>query len=115
MRFAITEPVVDRSTNRRMRLPSINPPLPAATASTMSGVGRLAITVSARSATSRTEPAGSAPSFTSRSIASRPGVEHHHPVARLDQTAGHMEPHLAQSDEADVHVRSFPLLLLRSM
>jgi hypothetical protein len=71
MRVAITEPVVDRSTKRRMRLPSISPPLPAATASTMSGVGRLAITVSTRSATSRTEFAASAPSATSRSIGSR--------------------------------------------
>ena len=71
MRFAITAPVVDRSTNRRTRLPSISPPLPAATANTMSGVGRLAITVSTRSATSRTELAGSAPSATSRSIGSR--------------------------------------------
>ncbi len=98
-----------------MRLPSINPPLPAATASTMSGVGRLAITVSARSATSRTEPAASAPSFDQPLDRLGPGVEHHDPVARLDQTAGHMEAHLAQSDEADVHVRSFPLLFLRSM
>src|SRR5262245_5011434 len=71
MRLAMTAPVVERSTKRRTRLPSMTPPLPVATSSTISGVGRLAITVSAASATSRAEPAACAPSAVSRSIGSR--------------------------------------------
>ncbi len=105
MRFAMTAPVVERSTKRRTRLPSITPSAPVATASTMSGVGRLAITVSTVSATSRTEPAACAPSATSRSIASRLRVEHGQPMPGFEQTAGHGEAHIAQTDEADVHMR----------
>src|SRR5262245_23227166 len=71
IRLAITAPVVDRSTKRRTRLPSITPPGPVATASTTSGVGRLTITVSTASATSRGEPAACAPSAMRRSMASR--------------------------------------------
>src|SRR5262245_47276659 len=71
MRLAITAPVVDRSTKRRTRLPSITPPGPVATASTTSGVGRLTITVSTASATSRGEPAACAPSAMSPVTTSR--------------------------------------------
>src|SRR6266446_6677619 len=71
MRLAMTAPVVDRSTKRRTRLPSITPPGPVATASTTSGVGRLTITVSTASAISRGEPAACAPSAVRRSTASR--------------------------------------------
>ena len=70
MRCAITEPVVERSTKRRTRLPSITPRGPVATASTMSGVGRLAITVSAASATSAGERAALAPRAVRLPIAS---------------------------------------------
>src|SRR5499433_855294 len=73
MRLAITAPVVDRSTKRRTRLPSITPPGPVATASTTSGVGRLTITVSTTSAIPRWEPAAFAPSAVRRSMASRRG------------------------------------------
>jgi hypothetical protein len=68
MRLAITAPVVERSTKRRTRLPSMTPPVPVATASTISGVGRLAITVSTSSAISRGE-AARAPSAVRRSTA----------------------------------------------
>ena len=71
MRTAICEPVVDRSTNRFTRLPSMTPSLPVATLSEMSSDGRLAITVSTLSATSFGEDAAFAPSATSRSTASR--------------------------------------------
>ena len=108
----MTEPVVERSTKRRTRLPSISPPLPAATASTMSGVGRLAITVSTRSATSRTERRGlrAERGETVDGFASR--VEHDDLMPGLDQPAGHVEAHLAEPDEADVHVGFLPRSLL---
>ena len=70
MRCAITAPVVDRSTKRRTFLPSITPSGPVATLSTMSGVGRLAITVSTMSATSFGERAATAPLAARSPIAS---------------------------------------------
>ena len=70
MRCAITEPVVERSTKRRTFLPSITPSGPVATLSTMSGVGRLTITVSAKSATSFGERAAMPPSAAISPIAS---------------------------------------------
>jgi hypothetical protein len=70
MRPAITAPVVDRSTKRPTFLPSITPPGLVTTASTMSGVGRLAITVSAASATSAGERAAIAPRAARLPIAS---------------------------------------------
>ncbi len=71
MRTAICEPVVERSTSRLTRLPSITPSLPVATSSEICSDGRLAITVSVRSATSFGEDAACAPSATSLSTASR--------------------------------------------
>jgi hypothetical protein len=70
IRTAIREPVVDRSTKRLTFLPSITPPLPVATSSEACSEGRLAITVSVRSATSLGEAAAVAPSATSLSTAS---------------------------------------------
>jgi hypothetical protein len=61
MRCAITAPVVDRSTKRFTRLPSITPSGPVATLRTMWGVGRLTITVSTMSATSFGERTATAP------------------------------------------------------
>ncbi len=59
-------PVVDMSRKRLTFLPSITPSLPVATLSTMSGVGRLAITVSTWSATSLGDFAATAPSVVRR-------------------------------------------------
>ena len=70
MRCAITEPVVDRSTKRLTRLPSMMPSGPVATFITISGVGRLTMTVSAASATSLGERAATAPSAVILPIAS---------------------------------------------
>src|SRR6516225_3186291 len=70
MRCAITAPVVERSTNRFTRLPSITPLGPLATLRTMSGVGRLAMTVSTMSATSFGERAATAPRAARLPIAS---------------------------------------------
>jgi hypothetical protein len=70
MRAAITAPVVERSMKRRTRLPWMMPSAPVATASTMSGVGRLTMTVSTASAMARGEAAAVAPSATSRCTAS---------------------------------------------
>ena len=67
---AITEPVVDRSTKRFTFLPSITPSGPVATFSTMSGVGRLTITVSAESAISLGERTAMPPSAAILPIAS---------------------------------------------
>ena len=67
---AICEPVVERSTKRLTFLPSITPSLPVATSSEACSDGRLAMTVSTRSATSFGEDAACAPSATSASTAS---------------------------------------------
>src|SRR5260370_1429882 len=64
------EPMVERSTKRLARLPSIPPPAPVATSSEACSDGRLASTVSARSATSFGEEAACAPSATNLSTAS---------------------------------------------
>src|SRR5260370_14413872 len=70
MRTAICEPTVERSTKRFTSLPSITPPVPVATSSEAGREGRLASTVSARSATSLGEEAACAPSATNFSTAS---------------------------------------------
>ena len=70
IRTAICEPTVDRSTKRLTRLPSITPLAPVATSSEACSEGRLAITVSTRSATSLGEAAAYAPIATSLSTAS---------------------------------------------
>ncbi len=67
---ATCEPVVERSTRRLMRLPWMTPPSPIATFSEICSDGRLAITVSTRSATSCGEEASLAPSATSGATAS---------------------------------------------
>src|ERR1700691_59630 len=99
---AITEPVVERSTKRRTFLPSITPLGPVATLSTISGVGRLAITVSAMSATSFGERAATAPrgEIADRFLA---GVVDDDLVPGLDQTPRHVRAHIAETDETDVH------------
>ncbi len=66
--IAMRAPVVDMSRKRFTFLPSITPSLPVATALTMSGVGRLAITVSTRSATSLGDVAATAPMLVRRDI-----------------------------------------------
>ncbi len=68
-RCAMRGPVVDRSTTRRTRSPPAIPSSAVATAKTTSGEGRLTITVSTRSATSRADLAGAAPNATRRSMA----------------------------------------------
>ena len=111
----MTAPVVERSTKRRTRLPSITPSAPVATASTMSGVGRLAITVSTWSAISRGRSGGSRAERDEPVDRLTPRVEHDHPVAGLDQPAGHVEAHLAEPDEADIHVRLSLAIALRAV
>ena len=108
MRCAITEPVVERSTKRRTRLPSITPSGPVATLSTISGVGRLTITVSAMSAISFGERA--ATRAERGEIADRflAGVVDDDLVAGLDQPPRHVRAHIAETDEADVHELSSP-------
>ncbi len=103
MRCAMTEPVVERSTKRRTRLPSITPSGPVATLSTMSGVGRLTITVSAASATSLGERAATAAER--RDVADRllADVVDDDLVSGLDQPPRHVRAHIAETDEADVH------------
>src|SRR5438105_10591744 len=64
------EPTVERSTKRLTRLPSITPPAPVATSSEACSDGRLASTVSQRSAMSLGDDAACAPSATSLSTAS---------------------------------------------
>jgi hypothetical protein len=64
------EPTVDRSTKRLTRLPSITPLCPVATSSEACSDGRLAITLSTRSATSFGDDAAFAPIATSLSAAS---------------------------------------------
>ena len=86
----MTAPVVEVSTKRRTRVPSITPFGPVATASTMSGVGRLAMTVSAWSATAAGEDAAARAARSERLDGLGPRVVHHEPVARLDQAAGHV-------------------------
>ena len=67
---AMREPVVERSTKRLMRLPCRRPPSPTATLATICGSGRLAITVSTRSATSCGDEASFAPRATNGATAS---------------------------------------------
>ena len=64
------DPTVERSTNRLTRLPSITPLSPVATSSEACSDGRLASTVSVRSAMSFGDDAACAPSATSLSTAS---------------------------------------------
>ena len=59
--FATRGPVVERSTNVFTREPDEIPSLPSTTSSTTAGTGRLAITISARDATSAGEDAVAAP------------------------------------------------------
>src|SRR6266436_9207455 len=70
MRTAMCDPTVERSTKRFTSLPSITLPVPVATSSEACSDGRLASTVSARSATSLGEEAACAPSATNLSTAS---------------------------------------------
>ena len=70
IRTAICEPTVERSTKRLTRLPSITPPAPVATSSEACSDGRLASTLSQRSAMSFGDAAACAPSATSLSSAS---------------------------------------------
>src|SRR5687767_4909513 len=58
---AVRGPMVDRSTTVFTRLPSITPPGPSATCSTICGVGRHRNSVSTWSATSLVEPSFEAP------------------------------------------------------
>ncbi len=67
--FATRGPVVERSTKVFALPPSITPPLPSATAFTMSGVGRLTSTVSHLDATSAGDVPRFAPRCSSRCIA----------------------------------------------
>ena len=97
------DPTVERSTKRFTFLPSITPPAPVATSSEACSDGRLASTVSARSATSFGEAAASAPSATSLSTASLRWFEHDEPMPGLDQAARHGKAHLSEADESDVH------------
>src|ERR1700674_4683584 len=64
------DPTVERSTNRLTRLPSIAPLSPVTTSSEACSDGRLASTVSARSAMSFGDDAACAPSATNLSTAS---------------------------------------------
>ena len=96
------EPTVERSTKRLTRLPSITPPAPVATSSEACSDGRLAITVSTRSAMSFGEDAGlraerdqSVDRFLAR-------IEHHELMPGLDQAARHGKAHLAEADKSDV-------------
>ena len=103
MRCAITEPVVERSTKRRTRLPSITPSGPVATLSTMSGVGRLTITVSTSVGDflRRARRHGAARGeIADRFLA---GVVDDDLVPGFDQPARHMRAHIAETDEADIH------------
>ena len=61
--FATRGPVVERSTKVFTREPDEIPSLPSTTSSTTAGTGRLAITISAREATSAGEDAVAAPLF----------------------------------------------------
>ena len=70
IRSATWLPTVEKSTNRLTREPSMTPPAPVATSKDACGDGRLAITVSARSATSLVDDAARAPSSTRVSTAS---------------------------------------------
>ena len=105
MRLAMTAPVVERSTKRRTRLPSITPS--RAGRDREHDVGRRQARHhgldlvghsrrrAARRGAERDEPVDRL----------TPGVEDGDPVAGLDQPAGHVEAHLAEPDEADIHVR----------
>ncbi len=93
--------MVDRSTKRLTFEPPMTPSDPVATTSDACGDGRLANTVSARSATSLGEDAG----YTSRSgglfqhiVA---GVVDDHPVAGFCQAFRHGKSHMSQADESD--------------
>ncbi len=67
---ATREPVVDRSMKRLTRFPWMTPPSPVATFSEICSEGRLAITVSTRSATSAGDDASRAPIATKGATAS---------------------------------------------
>ena len=69
--FATCGPVVERSTKTRTRDPAATPRSPSATSCTTAGIGRLAITISAREATSAGEAAVSAP-FTAIALSAWP-------------------------------------------
>ena len=104
MRLAMTAPVVERSTKRRTRLPWITPMRHAvATASTMSGVDRLA-----HHGLDLVGHGAQQPRRARRRGARRarlaPRVEHGRPwPASTSRPCWKL--HLAEPDEADIHVR----------
>ena len=85
-------------------LPSITPPVPVATSSEACSDGRLASTVSARSAMSFGDERGLGAErhqLVDRLLAL---VEHGELMPGLDQAARHGKAHLTQADKSDFHV-----------
>ncbi len=81
----------------------MTPPSPVATFATMCGSGRLAITVSTRSATSCGDDASLRAERNQRRDGIVARVVDDEFVAGLDQPARHRLPHIAEADEADFH------------
>ena len=100
---AICEPTVERSTKRLTRLPSITPPVPVATSSEACSDGRLASTVSQRSAMSLGDDAALRAHRDELVDGFLPRVEYGELVPGLDQAARHREAHLPEADESDFH------------
>ena len=100
---ATREPVVERSTKRLTRLPWMTPPSPSATFFEICSDGRLAITVSTRSATSAGDDASLRAERHQRRDRVVAGVVDDELVPGLDQPARHRLSHVAESDKADVH------------
>ena len=105
---ATRAPVVERSTKRLIFLPSMTPPSPSATFCEMASEGRLAITVSTRSATSAGEEA-------SLRAQAPPVAPPRHCVCRRRRACGRPRSaaapsaaHVAQPDKTDVHFVSVP-------
>ena len=86
----------------------MTPPSPSATFSEICSDGRLAITVSTRSATSAGEEASLRAERDQRRHRVVAGVVDDELVAGLDQPPRHRLPHIAQSDKANVHFGSVP-------
>ena len=103
--LATRGPVVERSMKVFAFVPSITPPLPSATALTMSGVGRLTSTVSHCEATS----AGGRRALGAALLQPRHrglvGVEDGDCVAGLEQAARHVNAHAADAHKAELLVR----------
>ena len=86
----------------------MTPPSPGATFSEICSDGRLAITVSTRSATSAGDEASLRAQRHQRRDRVVARVVDDEFVAGLDQPPRHRLPHIAQTDKADVHVRFLP-------